>query len=66
MSDEAGREPDRKDCELVVRAVHRDEPDLRRIAEAMIRLALEDAGRTRVELHAGLPPQTFQPTRAAS
>ncbi|MFT4261971.1 MAG: hypothetical protein QM572_01175 [Nocardioides sp.] len=58
--------PDRKDRELVVRAVHRDEPDLRRLAEAMIRLALEDSGRTRVELRAATPPQTFQPTRAAS
>ena len=34
--------------EVVVRPVHRDEPDLHKLAEAMIRLVLEESRRTRV------------------
>ena len=45
--------------EVVVRPVHRDEPDLRKLAEAMIRLVLEESGRTRVIRRAAQPPTTL-------
>ena len=66
MSEELEHAASRRDRKLAVRAVHRDEPDLRRIAELMIRLALEDAGRTRVDVRARIKPPTLRPIRAAS
>lgn len=66
MSDGTEHAAKRKDRQLAVRPIHRDEPDLRRIAELMIRLALEDAGRTRVDVRSRIKPPTLQPVRAAS
>ena len=45
--------------EVVVRPVHRDEPNLHKLAEAMIRLVLEESGRTRVIRRAAQPPTTL-------
>ncbi len=46
--------------EVVVRPAHRDEPDLHKLAEAMIRLVLEESGRTRVIRRAAQPPTTLR------
>lgn len=46
--------------EVVVRPVHRDEPDLHKLAEAMIRLVLEESGRTRVIRRAAQPHTTLR------
>jgi len=46
--------------EVVVRPVHRDEPDLHKLAEALIRLVLEESGRTRVIRRAAQPPTTLR------
>jgi len=46
--------------EVVVRPVHRDEPDLHKLAETMIRLVLEESGRTRVIRRSAQPPTTLR------
>lgn len=53
--------------EVVVRPVHRDEPDLHKLAEALIRLVLEESGRTRVVRRTLEAPSTLrlsQPRRS--
>lgn len=51
-----------------VRPVHREPPDLHRIAEVLIRLTLQETGRSRAERRAAEPPETYRPIdeRAAS
>ncbi|HZL05989.1 MAG TPA: hypothetical protein VFE45_11340, partial [Coriobacteriia bacterium] len=46
--------------EVVVRPVHRDEPDLHKLAEALIRLVLEESGRTRVIRRTAELPTTLR------
>lgn len=53
--------------EVVVRPVHRDEPDLHKLAEALIRMVLEESGRTRVVRRTLESPTTLrlpQPRRS--
>jgi len=54
------------DRNLSIRAIHHDEPDLLRLSELIIRLALEESGRVRAERRAVEPPRTYQPSRVAS
>ncbi len=46
--------------EVIVRPVHREAPDLHKLAEALIRLVLEESGRTRVIRRAEQPPTTLR------
>lgn len=48
-----------------VRAVHRDRPDLHKLAEMLIRLTLQETGRTRAEHRATEPPDTYRPATGA-
>jgi len=45
-----------------VRAVHRDPPDLHKLAEVLIRLTLQETGRSRAERRAAELPETYRPT----
>lgn len=57
------------DRKVVVRPVHREEPDLHKLAEALIRLVLEESGRTRVIRRTLEPPSTLrlpQPRKSSS
>lgn len=49
------------DRSFSVRAVHRDRPDLHKLAEVLIRLTLQETGRTRAEHRATEPPDTYRP-----
>lgn len=51
-----------EDRSFSVRAVHRDRPDLHKLAEVLIRLTLQETGRTRAEQRATEPPDTYRPT----
>lgn len=53
-----------EDRSFSVRAVHRDRPDLHKLAEVLIRLTLQETGRTRAEHRATEPPDTYRPTIA--
>ena len=44
-----------------LRAVHRDPPDLHKLAEALIRLTLQETGRTRAERRAAEAPEMYRP-----
>lgn len=46
--------------EVFVRPVHRDEPNLHKLAEAMIRLVLEESGQTRVSRRTLESPTTLR------
>lgn len=46
--------------EVVVRPVHREEPNLDKLAEAMIRLVLEESGRKRVARRTLESPTTLR------
>jgi len=48
------------DRSFSVRAVHRETPDLHKLAEVLIRLALQETGRTRAERRAAEPPETYR------
>ncbi|TDO87885.1 hypothetical protein C8D81_2955 [Enemella evansiae] len=50
-----------EDRSFSVRAVHRDRPDLHKLAEVLIRLTLQETGRTRAENRATEPPDTYRP-----
>lgn len=45
-----------------VRAVHRDPPDLHKLAEMLIRLTLQETGLSRAERRAAELPETYRPT----
>lgn len=53
-----------------VRAVHRDAPDLHKLAEVLIRLTLQETGISRAARRAAEPPETYRlepvPTLAAA
>lgn len=44
-----------------VRPVHRDPPDLHKLAEVLIRLTLQETGRSRAEGRAAELPETYRP-----
>jgi hypothetical protein len=44
-----------------VRAVHREPPDLHKLSELLIRLTLQETGRTRAERRAAEAPETYRP-----
>ncbi len=44
-----------------VRAVHRESPDLHKLSELLIRLTLQETGRTRAEHRAAEAPETYRP-----
>ena len=46
---------------LSVRAVHREPPDLHKLCEVLIRLVLQDIGRSRAEQRRNEPPETYKP-----
>lgn len=46
-----------------VRAVHRDRPDLHKLAEVLIRLTLQETGRSRAQRRAAEVPDTYRPAR---
>lgn len=50
-----------EDRAFSVRAVHRDRPDLHKLAEVLIRLTLQETGRTRAEHRASELPDTYRP-----
>lgn len=50
-----------EDRSFSVRAVHRDPPDLHKLSELLIRLTLQETGRTRAEHRAAEAPETYRP-----
>lgn len=48
-----------------IRAVHRDAPDLHKLAEVLIRMTLQETGRSRAEVRAAEPPETYRPAIAS-
>lgn len=55
-----------EDRSFSVRAVHRDRPDLHKLAEVLIRLALQETGRARAEHRAAELPDTYRPATAGT
>ncbi|MEZ4588680.1 MAG: hypothetical protein R2909_20070 [Gemmatimonadales bacterium] len=55
-----------EDREFSVRAVHRDRPDLHKLAEALIRLTLQETGQARAERRAAEVPDTYRPATPAN
>ena len=53
-----------EDRSFTVRAVHRDAPDLHKLAEVLIRLTLQETGRSRAERRAAEMPETYRPAIA--
>lgn len=49
-----------EDRSFSVRAVHRDRPDLHKLAEVLIRLTLQETGHTRAEQRAAETPDTYR------
>lgn len=49
-----------EDRNIWVRPVHRDPPDLHKLAEVLIRLTLQETGRTRAIRRANEPPETLR------
>ena len=43
-----------------VRAVHRDQADLHKLAEVLIRLTLQETGRSRSDRRAAKAPETYR------
>lgn len=54
-----------EDRDFSVRAVHRDGPDLHKLAEVLIRLTLQETGRSRAEQRAAEAPETYRPAIAS-
>jgi hypothetical protein len=48
-----------------LRAMHRDPPDLHKLAEALIRLTLQETQRSRAERRAAELPETYRPAAQA-
>ena len=48
-----------------VRAVHRERADLHKLAEVLIRLTLQETGRSRAERRAAAIPETYRPAMVA-
>jgi hypothetical protein len=48
-----------------LRAMHRDPPDLHKLAEVLIRLTLQETGRSRAERRAAELPETYRPAAQA-
>ncbi|MCA0437837.1 MAG: hypothetical protein LCH98_15375 [Actinobacteria bacterium] len=44
---------------FAVRALHRDQADLHKLAEVLIRLTLQETGRSRADRRAAEPPETY-------
>ena len=55
-----------EDRRIWVRPVHRDQPDLHKLAEVLIRLTLQETARSRALRRAHEPPETLRPLRQAS
>lgn len=55
-----------EDRSFSVRAVHRDRPNLHKLAEVLIRLTLQETGRTRAEHRTTEPPDTYRPTTVSN
>ncbi|MDN5821328.1 MAG: hypothetical protein L0H39_07550 [Brachybacterium sp.] len=55
-----------EDRKFSVRPVHRDSPDLHKLCEVLIRLTLEETGRSRAERRAAEPPETYRALDAAA
>lgn len=53
-----------EDRSFSVRAVHRDPPDLHKLAEVLIRMTLQETGRSRAERRAAQTPETYRPEAA--
>lgn len=53
------------DRQFSIRAVHRDQPDLHKLAELLIRLTLQETGRDRAVRRASQPPETYRPLSEA-
>jgi len=49
-----------------VRAVHRDPPDLHKLCEVLIRLTLQETGRSRMERRRDEPPETYRADAATA
>jgi len=49
-----------EDRSLSARAVHRDQADLHKLAEVLIRLTLQETGRSRAERRATETPETYR------
>lgn len=49
-----------EDRSFSVRAVHRDQADLHKLAEVLIRLTLQETGRSRADRSAAKPPETYR------
>ena len=54
-----------EDRSFSVRAVHRDPADLHKLAEVLIRLTLQETGRSRADRRATEPPETYRDPAAA-
>jgi hypothetical protein len=50
-----------EDRSFSVRAIHRDQPDLHKLAEVLIRLTLQETGQSRAERRATAQPDTLRP-----
>lgn len=48
-----------------VRAMHRDPPDLNKLAEVLIRLTLQETGRSLAKRRAAEFPETYRPAAQA-
>jgi len=49
-----------EDRKFSVRPVHRESPDLHKLCEVLIRLTLEETGRSRAQSRAAEPPETYR------
>lgn len=49
-----------EDRRFSVRAVHRDPPDLHKLAEVLIRLTLQETAKSRAAREAAAPPETLR------
>ncbi|ACV05744.1 hypothetical protein I6I18_01190 [Kytococcus sedentarius] len=54
-----------EDRSFSVRAVHRDQADLHKLAEVLIRLTLQETGRSRADRSAAKPPETYRDPTAS-
>ena len=55
-----------EDRKFSVRPVHRESPDLHKLCEVLIRLTLEETGRSRAQSRAAEPPETYRPAGPAT
>ncbi len=54
-----------EDRSLSVRAVHREQVDMNKLAEALIRLTLQETGPARATARASSHPQPYSPDRTS-